>query len=243
MGLPRDLVELEKVLRLDGRVDLFVPVERGSLLESAHVNTILGRLHDVGFRDPTHVMQLCLQALRVQYHEIAPRLIAAELVATLPAEIPAVARTTGQVIREMLRPDMGEVILVGYELTDPHMVGLLANAASRRANVIIICDRARGAAQRLLDTWPTDVQRPRIFQDKERGDGPPYASMHAKCLLVDGKDLLITSANFTFHGLHGNIEIGVRLSGPPVIEVRKVFSHLVHGGVLEEWRGPGNPEC
>lgn len=242
MGLPRDIVELEEVLRLDASVDLFAPIDRGSLLESAHVNSILEHLREVGFRDPISVMQLCLQALRVQHQEMAPRLVEAELVATLPPEIPGVARTTGQVIREMLRPDMREVILVGYELTDQNMVRLLADAASRRANVIIICDRVRGAAQRLLDMWPTDVQRPRIFQDKERGDGPPHASMHAKCLLVDGKDLLVTSANFTFHGLQGNIEIGVRLSGPPVIEARKAFSHLVQGGILEEWLGPGNPE-
>ena len=58
--------------------------------------------------------------------------------------------------------------------------------------------------------------------------------MHAKCLLVNGADLLVTSANFTFHGLHGNIEIGVRLSGPPALEARKMFSHLVENGVVEE---------
>jgi phosphatidylserine/phosphatidylglycerophosphate/cardiolipin synthase-like enzyme len=60
--------------------------------------------------------------------------------------------------------------------------------------------------------------------------------MHAKCLLVDGHDLLVTSANFTFHGLHGNIEIGIRLSGPPAAEARKIFSHLVGNQVLEEVR-------
>jgi len=58
--------------------------------------------------------------------------------------------------------------------------------------------------------------------------------MHAKCLLVDGTDLLITSANFTFHGLQGNVEIGVRLSGPPAAEARKIFSYLIERGVVEE---------
>ena len=64
--------------------------------------------------------------------------------------------------------------------------------------------------------------------------GRPYSSMHAKCLLVDGTDLLITSANFTFHGLHGNIEIGARLSGSSALEARKFFSHLVDNGIVEE---------
>jgi phosphatidylserine/phosphatidylglycerophosphate/cardiolipin synthase-like enzyme len=82
--------------------------------------------------------------------------------------------------------------------------------------------------------WRSNARRPRIFQDRERTDSAPFASMHAKCLLVDAKDLLVTSANFTFHGLHGNIEIGVRLSGSPAAEARKIFSHLVEHRIVEE---------
>jgi phosphatidylserine/phosphatidylglycerophosphate/cardiolipin synthase-like enzyme len=58
--------------------------------------------------------------------------------------------------------------------------------------------------------------------------------MHAKCLLVDGTDLLVTSANFTFHGLHGNIEVGLRVRGVPAAEARKIFSHLVDNNIVEE---------
>ena len=111
---------------------------------------------------------------------------------------------------------------------------LLSDASSRGADVVMICDRVHGSAQRLLAEWPPGIRQPRIFQDRERPEGAPYASMHAKCLLVDGRDLLVTSANFTFHGLHGNIEIGVRLSGLPVAEARKIFSHLVECRIVEE---------
>jgi len=127
-----------------------------------------------------------------------------------------------------------EVILLGYELTDQGMMRLLTEAASHGAAVIMICDRERGSARRVLDGWPADVRQARIFHDRERADGAPYASMHAKCLLVDGTDLLITSANFTFHGLHGNIEIGIRISGPPAAEARKIFSHVVESGLVGE---------
>ena len=58
--------------------------------------------------------------------------------------------------------------------------------------------------------------------------------MHAKCLLVDTVDLLVASVNFTFHGLHGNTEIGIRLGGAPAGEARKVFSYLVESGFLED---------
>jgi hypothetical protein len=63
------------------------------------------------------------------------------------------------------------------------------------------------------------------------------------CILVIGgdggvqklKDFLIARA------LHGNIEIGVRLSGAPASEARKIFSHLVESGLLEESRESGWP--
>ena len=35
--------------------------------------------------------------------------------------------------------------------------------------------------------------------------------MHCKMIVVDDQDLLVTSANFTYHGMLGNIEFGVRL--------------------------------
>jgi phosphatidylserine/phosphatidylglycerophosphate/cardiolipin synthase-like enzyme len=180
------------------------------------------------------VVRLCLQALTIQRSQFEPHLVNAELVATLPPETPGLARPTEGVVREMIGRATSEVILLGYELTDTSLVGLLAHASSRGANVIVICDRNRGAIRMVQATWPTSARRPRIFQDRERADGAPYASMHAKCLLVDGNDLLVTSANFTFHGLRGNIEIGVRLSGPPANEARKIFSHLVNQNILEE---------
>jgi phosphatidylserine/phosphatidylglycerophosphate/cardiolipin synthase-like enzyme len=184
--------------------------------------------------DSASVMRLCLQALRIQHEELRPKLLDAELVATLPPETPGIARPTGRVVREMIDRATTEIILLGYELTDGDLIGLLAAAAGRGASVILICDRGRGAAARVLEAWPSPTPPPRIFHDRERADSAPYASMHAKCLLVDASDLLVTSANFTFHGLHGNIEIGVRIGGVPAAEARKIFSHLVENQVLED---------
>ncbi len=203
-------------------------------MDAAETTGVLSRIESLGYADPARVLRLCLQALRVQHDELQPRLLEAELVATLPPEVPGIARPTSQVLIEMLRPPVQEVILLGYEVSDETMMELLGDAAAAGAIVIAICDRERGAAQRLLERWPQGARKPRIFQDRQRADGARYASMHAKCLLVDGDDLLVTSANFTFHGLHGNIEIGIRLSGKPAAEARKIFSHLVESRVLEE---------
>ncbi|HEY6320260.1 MAG TPA: phospholipase D-like domain-containing protein [Thermoanaerobaculia bacterium] len=231
MGLARDLVELGTSLRGREDLDLFAPIERGGLLAAPECASMLVRIRST---DPASVMRLCLQALRIQHEELLPRLLDAELVATLPPETPGIARPTERVVREMLDAATTEIILLGYELTDRDLIGLLAAAASRGAGVIMICDRGRGAAQRVRDSWPSRTPLPRIFHDRERADGAHYASMHAKCLLIDGRDLLVTSANFTFHGLRGNIEIGIRLGGAPAAEARKIFSYLVESRVLED---------
>ena len=231
MGVPRELVKLEEALRYESRVDLFAPIERGGLRDSPPANALSEHLRRVGFSEPERTLRMCLQALRVKHEEVAGRSIEAELVATLPPGMPGIARTTDQVLLEMLRPPVKEVILLGYELTDQKVMRLLVEVEAAGTDVIVICDRTRCAADRVQEFG---FRQPRVFQDRERLDGPPYSSMHAKCLLVNGTDLLVTSANFTFHGLHGNIEIGVRLSGPPASEARKMFSHLVENRIVEE---------
>lgn len=233
MGLARELVELEKRLRDRGEVDPFLPMRQSGIPTSpdcAELTTRLAPREPWGSAD---VLRLCLQVLRVQHDLLRPRLLDAELVATLPPETPGIARPTEAVIREIVGGASGEIILLGYEFTDPRVVQLLAEAARRGVDIVIICDRGRGVADRIREEWPAGHGMPRVFHDRERADGAPYASMHAKCLLVDATDLLVTSANFTFHGLRGNIEIGVRLTGEPAAEARKIFSHLVEDGVVE----------
>ena len=231
MSLARDLVELSTVIGNRAGVDPFAPIDSGGLLETPECASMPTRLRS---GDATRMMRLCLQVLQIQREELSPHLLEAELVATLPPETPGIARPTEQVIRGMIEHAAAEIVLLGYEITDQGFVDMLADAAERNVDIIMICDRARGAAARVLESWPAGTRSPRIFCDRERSDGAPHASMHAKCLLIDGKDLLVTSANFTFHGLHGNIEIGIRLCGSPAAEARKIFSHLVQCQVLED---------
>jgi phosphatidylserine/phosphatidylglycerophosphate/cardiolipin synthase-like enzyme len=231
MGLARDLVELEARIRERADIDVFAHGGGSSLLGAPECAIMAARIVPM---DPPSIMRLCLQALRIQHQELRPKLLEAELVATLPAETPGIARPTDVVVREMIGRASTEIVLLGYEFTHRDLVSLLAGTAARGVNVIMICDRSRGGASRVMEAWPAGTRRPRILHDRERVERAPHASMHAKCLLVDGNDLLVTSANFTFHGLHGNIEIGIRLRGDPAAEARKIFSHLVESRILED---------
>jgi phosphatidylserine/phosphatidylglycerophosphate/cardiolipin synthase-like enzyme len=56
--------------------------------------------------------------------------------------------------------------------------------------------------------WPYEGKAPDLFYDPRTADRRVFASLHAKCLIVDDERVLITSANFTGRGQERNIEVG-----------------------------------
>ncbi len=60
--------------------------------------------------------------------------------------------------------------------------------------------------------WPAGAPLPALYYDPEsRKQGTSRASLHAKCVVVDGRWVFITSANFTEAAQERNIEAGVLL--------------------------------
>jgi phosphatidylserine/phosphatidylglycerophosphate/cardiolipin synthase-like enzyme len=234
VGLARDLVDLLEQLRSEVGTHVFSPGDWKEVFAKPGAASAAQRIGMLGVSEPAGVLRLCLQALEVQRSELERRSTNAEFVATLPAGTGGVARSTRHVVREMLAAATQEVILLGFELTDAGMVQHLATTARRGAVVVVICDRERGVPQRLRASWPQGCPLPTVYQDRPRPNPGPYSSMHAKCLLVDGADLLVTSANFTFHGLNENIEMGVRLRGHQAAEARIIFNYLVTSDAVEK---------
>ena len=67
----------------------------------------------------------------------------------------------------------------------------------------------------LAENWPFGEPRPRLYYDKRAlKPGPPYHSLDAKCLVVDGAKAFVSSANFTQRGQERNIEVGVLIEDP-----------------------------
>lgn len=159
------------------------------------------------------------------------------------AEGPLV-RPTRLVVEEMLRGvrEAGEVLLVGYSFTAPEgsaMAGILdlfEEAARRRARITLVLHRDEMSANRAtVETlWDVFVRKPRVMT----WDPPPdhaFTKLHAKVLIVDRVEMLVGSANFTFHGLQANLELGLRVRGPQAREVAERFDGLIASGVVTEW--------
>lgn len=153
-----------------------------------------------------------------------------QLVWTAPGA-PAAARRTAQVASEIIREAARTAIVVGYSLTKAAapFLTILAEAARRGVSCSIVADRMEDKLATLAQHWPKDLGLPPMWTRPEDPEDSQSA-LHAKFIVVDSKRLLVTSANLTYHGFHGNIEMGVLVEGPVAAEAE---------GLVREWAKAG----
>ncbi len=164
-----------------------------------------------------------------------------EVAATHPRLVPQV-RTTGGVARDVIVGASRSLLVVGYSVTaDSDMSGLasktliaMGEAAGRGVRITAVLHRKEANRTALLRLWGKSAPGPDLYTWPEQADDR-MASLHAKVLVADRADALVTSANLTFHGFAGNVEMGVRVTGPPAATISKVFETLIRTGELVTW--------
>ena len=164
-----------------------------------------------------------------------------QIVWTGPEASGPLVRPTVTVLDEMLAKirDSGEVLLVGYALSAPvgsamsTVINRLEDATKRGARITLILhsDDQETNLSNLMAIWNVFTKKPKVYTWNPSADHP-YTSLHAKCLVVDRLDALVTSANFTFHGLESNLEVGLRVLGPQAAAIFERFDHLIAAGIL-----------
>jgi hypothetical protein len=164
-----------------------------------------------------------------------------ELVWTGETPIGSGVRSTFPVIREMLSIAHRSVLVVTYALwagTDAaEVIDLLARLSSKGVDVTFALDsryQQGWNVTQLRKHWPTGRRPPTVYTWQHKDD--PIAKLHAKVLIVDQRDLLITSANLTGHGLKHNLEFGVRVLGRPAEEASSHLEKLFRNSVFIKGR-------
>ena len=96
---------------------------------------------------------------------------------------------------------------------------------------------AQYAKRFVSDNWP-GKRFPDMYYDP-RGLQTVAAlrsNFHPKCLLVDGEEALVTSANFTMAAQKKNVEVGVKIKAPILVaRLRTYFLSLVERGDLKRF--------
>lgn len=164
-----------------------------------------------------------------------------ELAWTYPGDNRANLRTTGGVAREIVAAAKHTILVVGYAVTvDSQLASLasqtvsaLARAAERGVTVTVVLHR--GADRNAItQAWRAGVPRPKVYT-WPANENDDFSSIHAKLLVADRCDALVTSANLTRHGFERNLEMGVRIVGTPASEIHDSIHTLIATGELIPW--------
>ena len=148
---------------------------------------------------------------------------------TGPAILDVVERSTDSVVREMINGARKEILIVEYRITGGGGVaGPLADALRRIDDItIVIDDDGEGANMSALDGMFPGPRRPRIYAHRKKEKA--FYKVHAKIMIVDRAELLVTSANLTHHGLVQNFEMGVKIRGRTARNANAVIRRMIDG--------------
>lgn len=160
-------------------------------------------------------------AERENHH--TPRL---ELVWTGPIGPQGTVRDTAVVVRHLFTRARRSVLIGGFRFdSGPDLFAPLHRAmiehgvtATVYLDIEGVANTIAGgpahAAKRIAEfyekNWPFEGPRPDVYYDPRTAvPGPPWVSLHAKCVVVDERWSFVSSANFTDRGHTRNIELGV----------------------------------
>ena len=234
---------LESALR-DGRLELsptVAAIQDALQVNNTRAQEVRDTLRSRGGRSLDEVLD-CLRSARVAVDQARLDTPRVDVAWTHPGPLVPPVRTTGAVAREIIGAATRSLLVVGYSVTvDPKLAGLAArtvaamgSAAERGVVVTAILHRDLKNREALLRGWPNVIAIPGVFTWPER-PGDEKASLHAKVLVADASDALVTSANLTYHGYEANIEVGVRIRGHAARELESVFYELIRVRDFVPW--------
>lgn len=150
------------------------------------------------------------------------------LVWTGPISTAVPVRSTVSVLLDLIDRAQQEIVIVGYIITDASSIVFehLAVAQKRGVQVVLVGDRLEEKLDVLRACWPHGQRLPTLYSRVET-PADPRSALHAKLAVADQRYLLVTSANLTYHGLAGNIEIGLELEGQIAAEVVALLNRLI----------------
>lgn len=206
-----------------------------------------------------HSVEACRSILeavlaeRQKYERPAP-----ELVWTGPEESArATARDTAVLLRELFEGAQHRVILAGYTFDNAAKVLGPLHVAMRERRIaasffvhVQQLDRPVAAPESVFQAhlqafvdkhWKhLGPPYPEVYCDRRAMvPGPPWSSLHAKCVVVDGERAFISSANFTSRGQERNIEVGALIRDPTFAgHLERQWLGLVKAGLVLRWNPP-----
>lgn len=159
----------------------------------------------------------------------------ASLVVTAPASFSIKAKSTKNTVEGMIKDAQSSILITGYSLSgyfselvesiirksqEGVFVKFFVNNIENQGSFDKIC-RYKGRFLKIYN-YP-----------KQKDDS--MSALHAKVISVDKEKTLITSANLSYHGQEGNIELGTFVQSKETAQqLDDFFTHLIFRKVFVE---------
>lgn len=143
------------------------------------------------------------------------------------------ADTTKSTIIEMIKSAKKSITFVGYYIMpDTTEIFSALIDASNRGVVIRLCfDKARKFFKIIKKLWQNKAPFPSVYTFRPKEE---HSSLHAKVLIIDSNQLLITSANLTGRAISRNVEMGIKHVGKSAKNADELVDSLIENEFLEE---------
>ena len=158
-----------------------------------------------------------------------------ELVVTAPPSFSVKARSTVNTVSSMILRAQNSILITGYSLSGyfGDLVDCMIQKSKSGVLIKFFANGLEGQAEfeKLLKYRGRFL---RIYNYQKPED--PMSSLHAKVICVDQSKTLITSANLSYHGQEGNIEMGTYIESATIArQVDEVFTKLLLSKVFLEY--------
>lgn len=156
------------------------------------------------------------------------------LVVTAPPSFAINARTTMNVVKSMINDAEKNILITGYSLSShfSELVDTIIQKSQKGVFVKFFVNNIEGqpAFRKILRAQGGFLK---VYNYSQRKD--KMAALHAKVISVDQRKSLITSANLSYHGQQGNIELGVLIESKQISkQIDDVFTKLIFSNVFKE---------
>ena len=158
----------------------------------------------------------------------------AELVVTAPPSFAMQTKATKVVVKSLIEKAQSSILITGYSLSDyfADLVDCIIEKSQKGVLVKFYVNHIedQSSFDKLCRYKGTFLK---IYNYPKQEDA--MAALHAKVISIDKKETLITSANLSYHGQEGNIELGTHMVSKSIAQqVDDVFTKLLFKKIFIE---------
>ena len=156
------------------------------------------------------------------------------LVVTAPSSFSFNARTTMNVVQSMIDSAERNILITGYSLSS--YFSELVDTIIQKSQHGVFVKFFVNDLDKQLEFEKVLRYRGRFLKVYNfRQEDDKMAALHAKVISVDQQQTLITSANLSYHGQQGNIELGTLIDSKQIAkQIEDVFTKLTFSKVFTE---------